>query len=253
MPRNADEIDSFYAERWRHIDFALGPPERRRWRCMTRDLRRFAELPRPWTVLDYGCGSGRLIPLLAPLGQVHAFDVTPTVLETVRERHPDARVVAGDGSYPTPLADNTYDLAICSEVIEHTIDQASMVRDLFRVIRPGGLLLLTTPNARFEARYKAGTRNLQPVENWLAAAGLRRLVEAAGFEVLGTGTLGAHWSNMPYRRTLPYRLAKRVGRRLRLWEPVEDGESWLAGRLGRGITLTMAARKPGATSSDDAP
>ena len=214
---------------------------------MTRDLRRFAELPGPWVVLDYGCGSGRLIPLLTPLGDVHAFDVTPKVLDAVRERHPDTHVVAGDGSYPTPLADATYHVAISSEVIEHTTDQASLVEDLLRVLRPGGLLLLTTPNARFEARYKAGTNSLQPIENWLTAGRLRRLVETAGFEVLATGTLGAHWSNMPYRRTALYRLAKKVGRRLRLWQAVDNGESWLAARLGRGITLTLAARKPGVT------
>lgn len=242
-PRTHAEVDAYYADLWRRRDFALGPPEQRRWRRMLRDLRRHADRPEPWTLLDYGCGSGRFIPLLAGLGTVHAFDVTPSVLDEVAQRHPKAQVVAGDGTYPTPLDANTYDIAISSEVIEHTLDQAHFLADLFRVIQPGGLLLLTTPNARFETRYKAGTRGLQPVENWLTAAQLRALVEDAGFEVLGHGTLGAHWANMPYQRWAPYRLGKRILRRLGWWRPVDDVESWLAGRLGRGITLSLVARK----------
>ncbi len=251
MPKTRAEIDAYYAELWRRSDFALGPPERCRWRHMLRDLQRFAKLPRPWTVLDYGCGSGRFIPLLTPLGAVHAFDVTPTVLDEARQRHPDAHFVAGDGTYPTPLANATYAVAISSEVIEHTLDQAPFLGDLHRVLRPGGLLLLTTPNARFEARYKAGTKGLQPIENWLDARALRRLAVDAGFEVLAESTLGAHWSNMPYQRSAPYHFGKSILRRLRWWQPVGNFESWLASRLGRGITLTTALRKPADDGNPD--
>lgn len=242
--------DDFYLNLWKRSGFALGPPETRRWKWMLRALGRYRAsveaINRAPRVLDYGCGSGRFIPLMASLslGDVDAFDVTPSVLEEVGRRHPKTRVIAGDGSFPTPLADDSYRLIVSSEVIEHCPVHEPFITDLFRILAPGGLLLLTTPNARFEARYKAGTQGLQPVENWLDQPTLARHLEDAGFSLLEQATLGAHWSNMPYRRSRLYRLKKKIGRRLKVWRPVDDFESWLAGRLHRGITLTVAARKP---------
>lgn len=245
------EVDRYYLDLWRRSGFALNPPELRRWRWMARAIARHAPesalgpASRAGAVLDYGCGSGRFLPLLQALerGPVVGFDVTRSVLEAVAERHPDVEVVTGSGVYPTPLADATFDLAMSSEVIEHVEDQSGFVADLARVLAPGGLLVLTTPNARFERRYKAGTRGLQPIENWLDRASLDTLLEDAGFEILDRATTGAHWANLPYQRWWIYRLIKRIGRRFRLWSPIDGFEHWLAGRLGRGITLLVAARR----------
>lgn len=244
-PPAASSHDAYYLDLWQRSGFALNPPEMRRWQWMRRAIRRHRPAAAPPRVLDYGCGSGRFLPLLGGLGlgTVVGFDVTRAVLEEVARRHPGAEIVVGDGSFPSPLPSAAFRLAISSEVIEHTDAQVEFVRDLARLLAPGGLLLLTTPNGRFEARYKAGTKGLQPIENWLDAAGLRGLLEDAGLRLAALTTDGAHWSNMPYQRWALYRLAKRLGRRCRVWSPFDRFEHWLAGRVGRGITLLAVARR----------
>lgn len=244
---SAAEVDRYYLELWQRSGFALNPPEKRRWHWMTRVIRRFGPAATAGKLLDYGCGSGRFLPLLesTALGPVVGFDVTRSVLDEVARRHPQAEIVVGDGTYPTPLPDAAFRLAVSTEVIEHVIDQAAFITDLARVLTPGGLLLLTTPNARFETAYKATTTALQPIENWLDGSALATLLRDAGLEILVSRTTGAHQANMPYQRLAPYRLGKRVARRFRFWTPIDAVEQWLAGALGRGITLLVAARRPG--------
>ena len=117
-------------------------------------------------------------------------------------------------------------------------------------MQPGGLLALTTPNARWEERYKAGTHRLQPIENWLTPEALVQLLMSAGFEVIDLATFGVHWSNMPYRTNRLYALLKKVGRRLGAWNAVEDFESWVARCLGRGIGQICIARLKPSTSAE---
>ncbi len=245
--REASVHDRYYLDLWERSGFALNPPEKRRWQWMLGAIARYLATRNETSdrVLDYGCGSGRFLPLLQDLGRgpVVGFDVTRSVLEEVAARHLDAEIVAGSGAFPTPLPDAAFDLTMSSEVIEHVEEQTAFAADLARVTKPGGLLLLTTPNARFEVRYKAGTRGLQPIENWLDKRTLERLLDDAGFEILESSTTGAHWANMPYQRIALYRLIKRSLRRLRAWSPVDTIEHQLAGRLGRGITLLIAARR----------
>ena len=57
--------------------------------------------------------------------------------------------IAVDLDHGLPLPDATFDLVWCSEVIEHLRDPAATVAELRRVTRPGGLLVLTTPNSWF--------------------------------------------------------------------------------------------------------
>jgi 2-polyprenyl-3-methyl-5-hydroxy-6-metoxy-1,4-benzoquinol methylase len=104
-------------------------------------------------VLDAGCGYGLYSLSLASLGlgQIDAVDVDAgriAALEKMFAEQPELkkRIHLKVGSLTKlPFADASYDIIICSEVIEHIADHESAVRELSRVLKPGGTLLLSVP------------------------------------------------------------------------------------------------------------
>ncbi|MCE7798758.1 bifunctional 2-polyprenyl-6-hydroxyphenol methylase/3-demethylubiquinol 3-O-methyltransferase UbiG [Sphingobium sufflavum] len=98
--------------------------------------------------LDVGCGAGLLCEPLARLGAaVTGIDATPANI-TVASAHADKGRLPIDyrtGSVET-MTDAPYDLVTCMEVVEHVEDPALFIGHLARLVAPGGLLILSTPN-----------------------------------------------------------------------------------------------------------
>ncbi|HXC23153.1 MAG TPA: class I SAM-dependent methyltransferase [Solirubrobacteraceae bacterium] len=97
-------------------------------------------------VLDVGCGEGHFAAVLARAGaEVVAVDVAAEPLRRARSRHPalDLRLVEPEA--PLPLEDASFDVVWAGETIEHVADTAQWLSELRRVLRSGGLLLISTP------------------------------------------------------------------------------------------------------------
>jgi len=81
----------------------------------------------------------------------------------------------------------SFDFVICSEVIEHTVDPALAVSELARVLRPGGVLIITVPNRVWHFAIDiANLLKLRPYEgyeNWLWWPELRRYVERQPLQI----------------------------------------------------------------------
>jgi SAM-dependent methyltransferase len=100
-------------------------------------------------VLDVGCNTGygtlRFVPVA---GRVVGVDVSPRAIEAALERAPDGRpefiVTSG---FDLPFADASFDLVTSFQVLEHVPDPGAFLRELARVARPGGTVILATPNA----------------------------------------------------------------------------------------------------------
>jgi SAM-dependent methyltransferase len=103
--------------------------------------------------LDAGCGDGRFLAVLPALGpvptRVVGVDIADSILATARRAAAsaglDAELVRGNLER-LPLGDAEVDLAVSIQVLEHLLDPESGVRELGRVLRPGGTLLLSTDN-----------------------------------------------------------------------------------------------------------
>lgn len=91
-------------------------------------------------VLDVGCGSGRIIQ---DLPNAIGLDILLPKLRFLRDRH--RRLVQGT-VFALPFPSARFDVVICSEVIEHVPDTPQVLRELTRVLRPGGTLILGTPD-----------------------------------------------------------------------------------------------------------
>jgi ubiquinone/menaquinone biosynthesis C-methylase UbiE len=108
-------------------------------------------------VLDMGCGAGRHAFALYRRGaHVVALDMDAAELKDVAgmfaamdtegEAPAEATASAVRGTaYALPFPDGTFDRVVCSEVLEHLPEDARAMRELFRVLRPGGLMAVTVP------------------------------------------------------------------------------------------------------------
>ena len=97
-------------------------------------------------VLDVGCAGGELAALLATRGwRVHGADIEPALVDAARGRGLDARVVDLDRA-PLPWPDAAFDAVVAAEVIEHVVDTDHLLAEIARVLRPGGALVVSTPN-----------------------------------------------------------------------------------------------------------
>jgi SAM-dependent methyltransferase len=101
------------------------------------------------TVLDVACGSGFGLQMLADAGtRPVGVDYDADALEALRTAKPWSRLIRGDASR-LPLRNASVDLVVSFETLEHVPDATAMVTEVRRVLRPGGRLVLSTPNRAF--------------------------------------------------------------------------------------------------------
>jgi SAM-dependent methyltransferase len=100
-------------------------------------------LPQQARILDAGCGSGRNMVELASHGLVTGIELSQTSVALARDR--DCGEVITGSILQMPFPENAFDLAVSLDVIEHLEDDLAALRELRRVVAPGGALLLTVP------------------------------------------------------------------------------------------------------------
>ncbi len=100
-------------------------------------------------VVEAGCGEGYGAGLLAAAGAavVVGLDIDHPTLVHAAHRYPHVAAVRAN-LVALPVASATADLVVSSQVVEHLWDQDAFVAGCARVLRPGGSLLVTTPNRR---------------------------------------------------------------------------------------------------------
>jgi SAM-dependent methyltransferase len=100
-------------------------------------------LPARARILDAGCGSGRNMVELARHGTVTGVELSNTSVALARERA-TGEVIEGS-VLEMDFAPDSFDLAVSLDVIEHLEDDLAAMRELRRVVAPGGSLLVTVP------------------------------------------------------------------------------------------------------------
>jgi len=98
------------------------------------------------TVLDLGCGRGGVVELLWRDVRL-AAGLDPDSPSLSEHRAPGMPVIRGIGEH-LPFAGGSFDLIVCVWVLEHLKDPAAMLREVRRVLRPGGHFVFVTPNMR---------------------------------------------------------------------------------------------------------
>jgi SAM-dependent methyltransferase len=128
---------------------AFWPQRRYEDACDRIALRAF--LPRSGgRLIEVGAGFGRLVDEYVGYREVVLLDASEALLQAARERFggdPRVTITAGD-AYRLPFPDASFDAAVCIRVIHHFEDPGPAIRELGRVVRPGGVLVLESANKR---------------------------------------------------------------------------------------------------------
>lgn len=217
---------------------------------LDRKFARICELVRehlPATAyLDAGCGDGRYLAALAAElpERVAGVDISERILETARRQAPPGAELRQANLERLPFPDGEFDLVLSTQVIEHVLDPPLAAVELARVLRPGGVLVISTDNARnritqllnaprqllvrlLRLRHRRSPAH-SPATPFTTAS-FRALLEDAGLEVerVETFRFGLFWP-----LTFPWlqRLLNRVDARL-------PAHGW-------GDVLAAVARKP---------
>jgi len=230
----------------------LGAGAFRRRRELTLEVLR--NLP-PGKVLDVGCGPGVLVSGLLEQGhEVWGVDFAPAMIEQCRaafKGEPRAHFAVG-AIEALDFDDDSFDAITCLGVVEYLDDDRAALRELHRVLRPGGLAVITCPHywapwRRWDALY---WRLVQPLRSLLGRApyslvshreyresAYRALLVEQGFTVEDVAYYGFGLVPTPLDRKLP-RLHASIGRCL---------DSQARGplqKLGMGFNITVRKGPP---------
>ena len=178
---------TFYDNRWAGVPYANRLKLKRGIAIL--DLLQVLNLDSP-KILDLGCGQGWLTSILGRFGPATGLDLAPQAIRSAKGLYPDVRFIEGDFFEFQPIGE-TFDVVVSHEMIEHVEEQATYLQLIAGVLRPGGYLILTTPNAWNLAHWredKIKSRKRQPIENLLTTKQLQHLLKTY-FRILHLRTI----------------------------------------------------------------
>jgi ubiquinone/menaquinone biosynthesis C-methylase UbiE len=187
---------AYYEALWELVPAGSKPPDFAPRLAFLREHVRAGE-----RVLDVGCGEGWFAGGLVQAGaSVVCLDVADEPLRRARERDAslDLRLIDADAGQ-WPLEDASFDVVWTGATIEHVADTAGWLSEVRRVLRPGGQLLLSTPDHGSLRRLwlacsrRAFETHFDPLADhfhYYTRAGLDRLLTEFGFQEVAVRGLG---------------------------------------------------------------
>ncbi len=117
-------------------------------------LSMLVRLPRNVSILEVGAGGGFLLQELRNEGftDLTASDITESAIDQIQLRVPEADLILADAS-SLPFGPGTFDVVIGSDVIEHLPEVDQHIACVARILKPGGLYFIKTPNRRVAELY----------------------------------------------------------------------------------------------------
>lgn len=166
--------------------------------------------PRQGRVLEVGCGLGHLLGWLVDSYDVYGSDINAWALQQARQNVTEGNFVLQSAEDLGAFVDGMFQIVIAKHVVEHLTHPVAAIAEMSRVLSPGGILLLATPNLDSPMRKWKGPNwigyqdpthiSLRPPEEWLADL---RAVDLEPKRVFSDGFWDA-----PYLPVLPILMQK---------------------------------------------
>jgi len=102
------------------------------------------------SVMDVGCGNGMLLKILSEnynISSQAGMEYAEAALKQAQSVNPDAEYIVHDINFPSK---EQYDAVFCTEVLEHILHPVQAFGNLLRMVREGGILIITVPNGRVD-------------------------------------------------------------------------------------------------------
>jgi ubiquinone/menaquinone biosynthesis C-methylase UbiE len=111
-------------------------------------------LPREFRVLDLGCGVGHILTILPTSFEKVGVDYSLHSLKLARRQLDEQTGLVNASGQALPFEDSSFDLITCLEVLEHLEDDEKAVREISRVLKPGGYLIASVPSQYYFEEYR---------------------------------------------------------------------------------------------------
>lgn len=210
-------------------------------------IRRFLGGAQHGTILEIGCGTAiHLLALVAEFTHAIGTDLSPEMVNVAR-RHAKASpwsdhisIRVDPAEELTTIEESSIDVVLCIGALEHMLEKDRVLRQVHRVLKPGGMFIGLTPNGGY-----CWYRHVAPVlgidsrhlstDHFLTAGELEGLISSAGLEIVAR----QHWSFVPHG-DLPGG-----------WGPMLQVLDWCGERAGIGYLrggIAVAAVRPDSTA-----
>lgn len=155
---------------------------------LSKVVKNLSDVP-PGRMIDIGCGYGRLSAYLTKMGwQAVGIDIVTGPLQSLAVQ--GVQPIRSDFQSSLPLRDQAFDMAFAGEVIEHTTSEGNFISELARILKPGGILIVTAPNLvslRNRIYMLLGRMPLNAAAEFhyrvFTLDSLRQLLESHGFQI----------------------------------------------------------------------
>ena len=212
MPDSSSPFDETYFRRAAYANVSFARFSQYWWsnRYYAGLARRYG--PTQGRVLEIGCGLGHLLGWLADRYQVFGADINPWALEQAQRNVPQASYLIASAEDLGVFRGGTFQIVIAKHIVEHLNNPEQAIAEMSRVLAPGGLLVLATPNLDSPMRsvkkerwigYQDPTHiNLRSPAEWLAILRRNRLQPRRVFS-------DGFW-DAPYLPLIPTKLQKLI-------------------------------------------
>lgn len=150
-PREMDSFESFYDEAYKANDLSGFDDTAAldRLVCLKRFLRKKTIKLRPKRILDYGCGQGRYFPIwreLFPDAKLYGAEISREAIKIALIKQVNLiQNIWHIQKNITPVNNAYFDLIISVETMEHVENLLAYLKDIYRLLAPGGIFIWTTP------------------------------------------------------------------------------------------------------------
>jgi SAM-dependent methyltransferase len=210
MPETQNPFDETYFQRAAYADVSFDRFSQYWWSNRYYALLARRHGPSHGRVLEVGCGMGHLLTWLVDSYQVYGADINPWALAESRRNVPQGSFLLLSAEELGAFQDGSFQIVVSKHVVEHLPNPERSIAEISRVLAPGGLLLLATPNLSSPMRdvkkerwigYQDPTHiNMRLPEQWLDLLRAHRLSPKRIFS-------DGFW-DAPYISWLPTKLQK---------------------------------------------
>ena len=197
--RDAEEVRGFFdalADDYRESHGEAGPLLRYRLRLIRRLLKDVGRS----CLVEIGCGNGlHLFPLAAEFDTAIGTDLSPGMIaaaEAIRAEQPHGkrvRLTADPAERLASVEDGVADAVLCVGAFEHMLDKGRVLKEVARVLKPGGVFVCLAPNANWvwytqlAPWLRLHTRHLS-TDRFVSGGDWRTLLQQAGLTPIALGT-----------------------------------------------------------------